>query len=154
MQLFFFRHRSTSFSSGQNNGLYLLWDGKLRTKSSSSRLERRNTRCNMIAHSVLVEESHLFLYSSINTRITCMKTYHQQTTVIEFFHQSKLFFQCHRCRTTNHSSTLGIISQFHRYQTTGIKYQVCLLKEVFSTNRNQFRIARSSTHYLDMPFPT
>ena len=74
----------------------------------------------MITHIILIEESHLFLYSSVDTRIAGMQADDEFTFVVELFHQKELFFQIHVCRTAYGSSRFGTKSEFFRDQTACI----------------------------------
>ena len=150
MQLLFLRHRGSSLSTGQDNALHFFRYGKLRTQSSSGSLERRDSRRDVIAHAVSIEEGHLFLDGSIDTRIACMKTDHEQSLVVELFHQGKLFLQIHVSRTAYHCPLLGIISQLTRHETACIQHQVGLFKHLLATHGNQFRVTRPGSYNFNV----
>ena len=75
-------------------------------------------------HTILVEEIHLLLDGTIDTRVACMQTDYQLSTVIKLFHQCKLIFQSHGSRATHSRPRLCIISKLDWHQTSCIKNQI------------------------------
>ena len=102
-------------------------------------------------HTILVEEIHLLLDGTIDTRVACMQTDYQLSTVIKLFHQGKLLFESHGSRTAYGSTGFGTFCQFAGDETAGIKYQVGFFEKATSAYGDQLRIAGTGSDNFDVP---
>src|SRR5574344_1094999 len=117
IQLFLIRHRRAAFSTSENDGLALLWNGELTTQFCCRSQKTTDARSDVIVHSVFIKKSHLFLNSTINTWITCMKPNDQLSLIIKLLHQLKLLLKIKICTTPYRSTLFSTICQFSWYET-------------------------------------
>ena len=116
MQLLFLWHRRPSLTTSEDDGLTTLRNRKLALQFCGCCEERTDAWGNMIVHSVLVEEGHLFLDSTKDTRIARMQTNDKMTLIVVFLHQRTLFFEGHIGRRTDDGSWLVTVRQSLRNQ--------------------------------------
>ena len=95
VQLFFLRHRGAPFASCEDNRLCALWYRELTPQLCRSGEERRDAWRDVIRHALLVEERHLFLNGSEDTRIARMQTNDEMPLVVVLLHQLALFLKVH-----------------------------------------------------------
>ena len=95
----------------------------------------------MVIHAVFVKESHLFLNGSVDAGVPGVQAHDKETPVIEFFHESELFFKGHVGRTAHGGTGFGVVREFHGDKTAGVEDEVGLFKEVLAFNGDQFRIS-------------
>ena len=98
MELLFVGHWSTSFTTGQDDSLTFFRYCELTSKFCSGSKKTADARSDVVVHTVFVEICHLFLYGTIDTRVTCMETHYEFSFVIEFLHQVELLLKVHSCR--------------------------------------------------------
>ena len=95
MQLFFLRHRGSTFATSQDNRLTTLRNRELALQLGCCSEEGGDAWGDMVLHVVGVEEGHLLLNGAKDTRIACMEAHDELALVVELFHQFALLFECH-----------------------------------------------------------
>ena len=95
MELFFLRHRSSPLATSQDNGLATLRNRELALQLSCCSEEGGDAWGDVIVHPVLIEEGHLLLNGTKDTRIARMQANDVFPFVIELLHQFALLFECH-----------------------------------------------------------
>lgn len=105
--------------------------------------------CDVVIHAVFVKESHLFLNGSVDAGVPGVQAHDKEAPVIEFFHESELFFKGHVGRTAHGGTGFGVVREFHGDKTAGVEDEVGLFKEVLAFNGDQFRISGAGPDDLD-----
>ena len=95
VELFFLRHGSPALPSCEDNRLATLRDRELTLQFGSCSEERGDAWGDVIVHPILIEESHLFLNGTKDTRIARMQANDVFPFVIELLHQLALLFESH-----------------------------------------------------------
>ena len=78
----------------------------------------------MVIHAVFVKESHLFLNGSVDAGVPGVQAHDKEAPVIEFFHESELFFKGHVGRTAHGGTGFGVVREFHGDKTAGVEDEV------------------------------
>ena len=145
-----FGHGRPSLATRQDDGLRPSGHRQLASQSRCGSQEAADARGDAIVHAMLVEERHLLVDGSIDTRVARVKAHHLTALVVKLLHQLKLLPQRHACTTPHHCPRLGAGRKRTGHQAAGIEYEVGLLKEPPSAHAHQLRVARTCPHNLDV----
>ena len=95
VELFFLRHRGSTFATSQDNRLTTLRNRELALQLGCCSEEGGDAWGDMVFHVVGIEEGHLLLNGAKDTGIACMEAHDEFALVVELFHQFALLFDFH-----------------------------------------------------------
>ena len=121
------RNRSSAFHTGDDYALGNVRQSIFQIQCACCAAECTDARTVIISDSLLIQNIHLFPDSTVNTRISCVKSYCCLACSLCFFHYGKYFFQGHFGTVVNSADVLGALKKLGIYQGSGIDYHICFL---------------------------
>ena len=148
LNAFFGWYRSTSFHSGNDHALGNFGKRVFQIQCTGSSAECADSRAVIIGNSLLIQNIHLFSDCTIDTRITCMKTYCHLAFCLCILYYRDYFFQCHFCAIVDSTDIFAVFQKLWIYQRSCVNDHICFLKILFPSDCNKIRCSRSCSYKM------